>query len=41
MAWDANLRYVNGKFEYFKFKGTKRNKIRDTNEIERNCLINS
>lgn len=41
MAWDANLRYIDGEFEYYKFKGTKWNKIRDTNEIERNYLINS
>lgn len=41
MAWDANLRYINGKFEYYKFKGTKWNHIKDTNEIERNYLINS
>lgn len=41
MAWDANLRYINEEFEYYKFKGTKWNKIRDTNEIERNYLINS
>ena len=41
MAWDANLRYIDGEFEYYNFKGTKWNKIRDTNEIERNYLINS
>lgn len=41
VAWDANLRYINGKFEYYKFKGTKWNKIRDTNETDKNYLINS
>ena len=41
MAWDANLKYIDGEFEYYKFKGTKWNKIRNTNEIKRNYLINS
>ena len=41
MAWDANLRYIDSEFEYYKFKGTKWNKIRDANEIEKNYLINS
>lgn len=41
VAWDANLRYINGKFEHYKFKGTKWNTIRDSNEIEKNYLINS
>lgn len=41
MAWDTNLRYIDGEFKYNKLKGTKCNKIRDTNEIERNYLINS
>lgn len=41
VAWDANLRYINGEFEHYKFKGTKWNTIRDSNEIEKNYLINS
>lgn len=38
VAWDANLRYINGDFEHYKFKGTKWN---NTNETDKNYLINS
>ena len=41
VAWDANLRYNNGKFEHYKFKGTKWNKITDENLTDKNYLINS
>lgn len=40
MAWDANLRYNNGEFEYYKFSGTRWNNI-SKNKINRTYLINS
>lgn len=39
VAWDANLRYINEKFDYYKFRGTKWNKIRK--DISKEYLINS
>ena len=41
VAWDGNLRYVNGDFEHYKFTGTRWNKISDNNLIGKNYLINS
>ena len=41
VAWDANLRYIDNKFEYYKFHGTKWNNIKDENETDKNYLINS
>jgi len=41
VAWDANLRYHNGQFEHYKFKGTKWNKISEENITDKNYLKNS
>ncbi len=41
VAWDANLRYIDGDFQYWKFRGTKWNKISETNFSDRDYLINS
>ncbi len=39
VGWDANLRYVDGDFNYYEFRGTKWNKIH--NNINKDYLINS
>ena len=39
VAWDANLRLINGKWEYFNFIGTKWNKINKEEKIK--YLINA
>lgn len=39
VCWDANLRYVNGEFEFKEFSGTKWNNI--NKEIKRDYLLNS
>ncbi|MBQ2961596.1 DNA/RNA helicase domain-containing protein [Methanobrevibacter sp.] len=41
VGWDANLRYVDGEFQHYKFSGTKWNKISDNNLTGKNYLINS
>ena len=41
VGWDANLRYVDGNFEHYKFKGTKWNTIREDNVTDKNYLTNS
>ena len=39
VAWDANLRLINDKWEFFKFMGTKWNKIKKEEDIK--YLINA
>lgn len=41
VGWDGNLRYIDGDFQYYKFKGTRWNKISDDNLTGKSYLINS
>ena len=41
VGWDGNLRYIDGEFQYYKFKGTRWNKISDDNLTGKSYLINS
>lgn len=41
VAWDANLRYNENEFEYWKFEGTVWKKIKEDNTLERNYLLNA
>ena len=39
VCWDANLRYINGKFEFYEFKGTEWTNVRQ--QIRKDYLLNS
>lgn len=41
VAWDANLRYDQGKFNYYTFSGTTWKEISAENTLEKNYLLNS